>query len=76
MDIKMTKKSLPHYLEVFEKRINAQKEKIKAELSKEKNNRDKKALKKLLHDIKGLRKAVAAAKEDHATKCPHCGHKL
>lgn len=72
----MPKKSLPHYLEVFEKRVIAQKEKIKAELSKDKKHRDKKLLKHLLDDIKGLRKALKEAKEEHANRCPHCGHRI
>jgi DNA-directed RNA polymerase subunit RPC12/RpoP len=72
----MTKKSLPHYIEVFEKRVNSQKERIKKELEKDKKHRDRKLLNHLLKDIKGIRQAIEEAKEEHAKRCPHCGHKL
>jgi 3-methyladenine DNA glycosylase AlkC len=72
----MSKKSLPHYIEVFEKRVNNQKERIKNELEKDKKHRDRKLLNHLLNDIKGIRKAIEEAKEEHAKRCPHCSHKL
>jgi hypothetical protein len=72
----MSKKSLPHYIEVFEKRINKQKERIKNELEKDKKHRDRNLLKYLLGEIKSIRKTIKAVKEEHAKRCPHCGHKL
>ena len=67
----MSKKSLPHYIEVFEKRINKQKERIKNELEKDKKHRNRNLLKYLLEEIKNIRKTVKAVKEEHAVRCPH-----
>jgi hypothetical protein len=69
-------KSIPNYLNIFEKRILDQVDRIKEELKKPKKSRNKKLLRMLLHDIKKVKKAVEVAKEDHAVKCPHCHKRL
>ena len=69
-------KSIPNYLNIFEKRIVDQVDRIKEELKKPKKSRNKKLLIMLLHDIKKVKKAVEVAKEDHAVKCPHCHKRL
>ena len=70
------RKSIPNYIDIFEKRIADQVGRIKEELKKPKNVRNKKLLRHLLHDIKKVKQAVELAKEDHATKCPHCHKRL
>jgi hypothetical protein len=72
----MSKKSIPNFLDVFEKRVDAARQRIKEELDKEKPQRDRKLLKHLLHDIKDIRKAIKSAREEHASRCPHCGKVL
>lgn len=72
----MVKKSIPNYLDVFEKRVDLARSKIKEELDKDKAQRDKKLLKELLQDIKGLRKSIKVARSEHSARCPHCGELL
>jgi hypothetical protein len=72
----MSKKSIPNFLDVFEKRVDSARQRIKEELDKEKPQRDRKLLKELLHDIKGLRRAIKSARSEHAARCPHCGETL
>jgi hypothetical protein len=72
----MSKKSIPNFLDVFEKRVDAARQRIKEELDKEKPQRDRKLLKELLNDIKGLRKSIKLARSEHAARCPHCGELL
>ena len=72
----MSKKSIPNFLDVFQKRVDSAREKIKEELKKEKSKRDRHLLKDLLEDIRGIRKNIKTAKNDHEKKCPHCGHLL
>lgn len=70
------KKSIPNYLTIFEKRIADQVSRIKEELKKPKNVRNKRLMRHLLHDIKKVKKAVELVKEDHAIKCPHCHKRI
>lgn len=72
----MTKRSIPNFLDVFQKRVDHARSKIKEELAKDKSQRDRKLLKDLLHDIKGLRKSIREARNEHAARCPHCGESL
>lgn len=64
--------SIPNYISIFEKRIAEQVSRIKNELKKPKNTRNKKVLKQLLHDVKKIKHAIKEAKVDHAQLCPHC----
>lgn len=68
----MEKVSIPNYLTIFEKRIQDQIARIKNELKKPKNDRNKKLLRHLLHDVKKVKRAVKEAKEEHKVVCPHC----
>jgi hypothetical protein len=72
----MNKKSIPNFLDVFEKRIDRAREKIKEELKKDKKDRDRHSLKTLLKDIKEIRRSVKEAKQEHNKTCPHCGGPL
>ena len=72
----MNKKSIPNFLDVFEKRVDTARRRIKEELDKDKSQRDRILLKELLHDIKGLRRAIKSARNEHAARCPHCGELL
>ena len=69
----MTKSSIPNFLDVFEKRVDRAREKIKEELKKDKPDRDRKLLKDLLEDIRGIRKSIKHARAEHVRTCPHCG---
>jgi peptide subunit release factor 1 (eRF1) len=64
--------SISNYISIFEKRIAEQVSRIKNELNKPKNARNKKLLKHLLHDVKKIKQAVKQAKTDHVQLCPHC----
>lgn len=72
----MSKSSIPNFLDVFEKRVDRAREKIKDELKKDKKDRDKTLLKELLGDIKDIRKSLKSAKVEHKKTCPHCGKPL
>lgn len=72
----MSKSSIPNFLDVFEKRVDRAREKIKEELKKDKRDRDRRLLKDLLDDIRGIRKSIKIAKSDHIRTCPHCGKVL
>lgn len=72
----MATRSIPNFLDVFEKRVDQARVKIKEELDKDKAQRDRKLLKNLLHDIKDLRRSIKTARSEHAVRCPHCGELL
>jgi hypothetical protein len=72
----VNKKTIPNFLDVFEKRVDSARQRIKEELDKDKHNRDRNLLKELLNDIKGLRRAIKSARSEHAARCPHCGETL
>ena len=72
----MSQKLIPNYLDVFQKRVDQTREKIRQELKKEKSHRDRRLLKELLQDIKGIRKTIKHAQDQHAKTCPNCGHRL
>jgi hypothetical protein len=72
----VNKKSIPNFLDVFEKRVEAARQRIKEELKKDKKDRDKENLKLLLKEVKDIRKSVREAKKEHIKVCPHCGHVL
>jgi molecular chaperone GrpE (heat shock protein) len=66
------KKSIPNYLQIFDKKLDALKERIKREIEKPKKERNKESLKHFLADAKSLRKVLKQAKHENAVKCPHC----
>lgn len=72
----MSKRIIPNYLDVFQKRVDKARDRVKEELAKDKEQRDRKLLKELLKDVKGIRRAIKQAKQEHAARCPNCGHIL
>lgn len=68
------KKSIPNYLQIFDKKLDALKVRIKKEIEKPKKERNKAALKHFLLDAKSLRKVLKHAKQENAIKCPHCNN--
>ena len=72
----MNKRTVPNFLDVFEKRISRCKDRIKEELSKDRSHRDRRMLKMLLTEVKSFKRRIREARDEHQHKCPHCGHKL
>ena len=72
----MNKRTVPNYLDIFEKRISRCKDRIKQELSKDRSHRDRRVLKLMLSEVKHLKHALRDARDEHQPKCPHCNHKL
>ena len=66
--------TMENFVPVFESRVKKLRAKIVKELSIPKKNRNKKRLKKMLDEIKGLKKTIKSAKK--IKTCPHCGHPL
>lgn len=65
---------MENFVPVFESRVKKLRAKIVKELSIPKKNRNKKRLKKMLDEIKGLKKTIKSAKK--IKNCPHCGNPL
>jgi RNase P subunit RPR2 len=65
---------MENYLPVFESRVKKLRAKIVKELSIPKKNRNRKRLKKMLDEIKGLKITIKSAKK--IKNCPHCGNPL
>ncbi|MFO1421440.1 MAG: hypothetical protein U1F59_11010 [Candidatus Competibacteraceae bacterium] len=63
-----------NYIPVFEAKVKNLHDKVVKELSIPKKNRNKKRLKKMLKEIKGIKKTIKSAK--HIKICPHCGNPL
>jgi len=63
-----------NYLPVFESKVKKLRDNIVKELSIPKKNRNKKRLKKMLNEIKSLKKTIKSAKK--IKTCPHCGNPL
>ena len=66
--------TVENFVPVFESRVKKLREKIVKEISIPKKNRNKKRLKKMLDEIKGLKKTIKSAKK--IKTCPHCGNPL
>ena len=66
--------TVENFVPVFESRVKKLRDKIVKEISIPKKNRNKKRLKKMLDEIKGLKKTIKSAKK--IKNCPHCGHPL
>lgn len=64
------------FIEIFEGRLNKMRLHLKAELSKDKHDRNRKWLKSQLRDAKALDKTLKEMRNASAKKCPHCGEKL
>jgi len=63
-----------NYVPVFESKIKKLYDKVVKELSIPKKERNKKRLKKMLKEIKGIKKTIRSAKK--IKTCPHCGYPL
>ena len=70
----MKKHRITGFLNVFETKVDNARKRIKQELEKPKEERNKKFLKQLLKEAKDLRNLVREMKEDHKVEvtCPHC----
>ena len=64
------------FIEIFEGRLNKMKLHLKAELSKDKHERNRKWLKTQLRDTKALNKTLKEMRNANTRLCPHCGEKL
>ncbi len=65
---------MENYVPVFESKVKKLHDQITKELSVPKKHRNKKRLKKMLNEIKGIKKAITSAKK--IKTCPHCEHPL
>jgi len=64
------------FIEIFEGRLTKMKLHLKAELSKDKHERNRKWLKIQLSETKALTKTLKEMRNASAKRCPHCGEKL
>jgi hypothetical protein len=64
------------FIEIFEGRLKKMKLHLKAELSKDKSERNRKLIKSQLSDARKLNRTLKEMRNASATKCPHCGEKL
>lgn len=65
---------MENFVPVFESKVKKLYDKVVKELSVPKKERNKKRLKKMLSEIKSLRKTIKSAKK--VKTCPHCGQPL
>ena len=65
---------MENYVPVFEAKLNKLRDKVVKELAVPKKDRNRKRLKKMLKEIKGLKKTIQSAKR--IKTCPHCGQPL
>ena len=72
----MKKDYITGFISIFEKKLEKQKERIKAELDKPKKERNRDVLKSMLKETKTLQKRLREVKEHTAQRCPHCGEVL
>ena len=64
------------FIEIFEGRLAKMKLHLKAELSKAKHQRDRKAIRRITADAKKVNKTLKEMRNTVAQHCPHCGEKL
>ena len=64
------------FIEIFEGRLNKMKLHLKEELSKAKNDRNRKLIKSQLADAKKLNRTLKEMRNANTKLCPHCGEKL
>jgi len=65
---------MENFVPVFESKVKKLYDKVVKELSIPKKERNKKRLKKMLREIKGMKKTIRSAKK--VKTCPHCGQPL
>jgi len=66
------KRTIPNYLQVFERKLDDLKKRIRQETDKPKKERSKHKLKGFLAEAKRIKKAIREVREDHKARCPHC----
>ena len=64
------------FIEIFEGRLTKMKLHLKAELNKDKYERNRKWIKNQLRETKALNKTLKEMRTASAKRCPHCGEKL
>jgi hypothetical protein len=64
------------FIEIFEGRLNKMKLHLKAELGKDKSERNRKVIKNHLSDARKLNKTLKEMRKANTKLCPHCGEKL
>ena len=64
------------FIEIFEGRLNKMKLHLKAELGKDKSERNRKVIKNHLSDARKLNKTLKEMRKVNTKLCPHCGEKL
>ena len=64
------------FIEIFEGRLTKMKLHLKAELNKDKHERNRKWIKNQLREAKALSKTLKEMRNASAKRCPHCGEKL
>ena len=65
-------KTITAFAGVFEQRLALTKRSLKKELEKEKSDRRRDIIKKMISEIRGLEEYL----KDMRVKCPNCGHEL
>jgi hypothetical protein len=64
------------FIEIFEGRLTKMKLHLKEELGKAKNDRDRKAIRRIVYDARKLNKTLKEMRNAAARRCPHCGEKI
>ena len=64
------------FIEIFEGRLKKMKLHLKAELDKDKSERNRKMIKSHLTDAKKLNRTLKEMRKANTKLCPHCGEKL
>jgi len=64
------------FIEIFEGRLNKMKLHLKEELGKAKNDRDRKAIRRITADARKLNRTLKEMRNANTKLCPHCGEKL
>ena len=64
------------FIEIFEGRLTKMKLHLKEELGKAKNDRDRKAIRRLTADARKLNRTLKEMRNASARLCPHCGERL
>ena len=64
------------FIEIFEGRLTKMKLHLKAELNKDKHERNRKWIKNQLREAKALSKTLKEMRNANTKRCPHCGEKI
>ena len=64
------------FIEIFEGRLQKMKLHLKAELSKSKQERNRKLIKSQLAEARKLNRTLKEMRKANTKLCPHCGEKL